>query len=45
MQEVILRLQDFWAVHGATISQPFNSEVGAGTANPATALRVLDPEP
>ena len=45
MQEVILRLQDFWAVHGATISQPFNSEVGAGTANPATALRVLGPEP
>jgi len=45
MQEVILCLQNFWAAHGATISQPFNSEVGAGTANPATALRVLGPEP
>ena len=45
MQDVILTLQDYWAAYGATISQPFNTEVGAGTANPATALRVLGPEP
>jgi glycyl-tRNA synthetase len=45
MQDVILTLQDYWAAYGATISQPLNTEVGAGTANPATALRVLGPEP
>lgn len=41
MQEVILRLQAFWAKRGVLLQQPFNTEVGAGTANPATALRVL----
>ena len=45
MQEAILRLQEFWAGRGALIMQPFNTEVGAGTANPATSLRVLGPEP
>src|SRR5262252_4623147 len=45
MQEAMLRLQAFWAERGALIAQPFNTEVGAGTANPATALRVLGPEP
>jgi glycyl-tRNA synthetase len=45
MQEVILRLQTFWAERGVLLQQPFNTEVGAGTANPATALRVLGPEP
>ncbi|WP_375001471.1 glycine--tRNA ligase [Aeromicrobium sp. CTD01-1L150] len=45
MQQVILRLQQFWSERGALISQPFNTEVGAGTANPSTALRVLGPEP
>ena len=45
MQQVILRLQEFWSARGALIAQPFNTEVGAGTGNPATALRVLGPEP
>jgi tetrameric-type glycyl-tRNA synthetase alpha subunit len=45
MQEAILRLQEFWAGRGALVMQPFNTEVGAGTANPATSLRVLGPEP
>ncbi len=45
MQEVILRLQGFWAARGTLIGQPFNTEVGAGTGNPATAMRVLGPEP
>jgi glycyl-tRNA synthetase len=45
MQEVILRLQAFWVERGVLLQQPFNTEVGAGTANPATALRVLGPEP
>ncbi len=45
MQDVLLTLQRFWTERGAMIVQPFNTEVGAGTANPATALRVLGPEP
>ncbi len=45
MQGAILALQRFWSEHGCMIAQPFNTEVGAGTANPATALRVLGPEP
>lgn len=44
-QEIILRLQDFWSKKGCLILQPYNSEVGAGTFNPATFLRVLGPEP
>jgi glycyl-tRNA synthetase len=44
-QQVILRLQDFWAERGCLIWQPYSEKVGAGTLNPATALRVLGPEP
>ncbi|MBI3687508.1 MAG: glycine--tRNA ligase [Actinobacteria bacterium] len=44
-QEVLTRVTAYWAEKGALIAQPFNTEVGAGTANPATALRVLGPEP
>jgi len=44
-QEVILRLQRFWADYGCTIWQPYNEKVGAGTMNPATVLRVVGPEP
>lgn len=44
-QDAILRLQNFWADHGCIIWQPYHSEVGAGTMNPATYLRVLGPEP
>ena len=40
-QDIILRLQDFWAKRGCLIVQPYNSEVGAGTYNPATFLRAL----
>lgn len=45
MQQVLLTLQRFWTDRGAMVVQPFNTEVGAGTGNPATALRVLGPEP
>ncbi|ATL69002.1 glycine--tRNA ligase [Nocardia terpenica] len=45
MQDAILRLQNYWAGHGCVIAQPFNTEVGAGTMNPATILSVLGPEP
>jgi len=44
-QNLILVLQKFWAAHGCLIVQPYNSEVGAGTYNPATFLRALGPEP
>ena len=44
-QEIILALQDFWAKRGCLIVQPYNSEVGAGTFNPATFLRAIGPEP
>lgn len=45
MQEVIMRLHEFWAAQGCTIWQPYSEKVGAGTMNPATVLRVLGPEP
>jgi glycyl-tRNA synthetase alpha chain len=44
-QEIILKLQSFWMEQGCVMLQPYNSEVGAGTLNPATFLRVLGPEP
>ena len=44
-QEVVQSLQGFWGRHGCVIQQPYNTEVGAGTMNPATFLRVLGPEP
>ena len=44
-QDIILALQRFWAEKGCVIVQPYNSEVGAGTYNPATFLRALGPEP
>jgi glycyl-tRNA synthetase len=45
LQQVILGLQEFWAKQGCLIWQPYNIQVGAGTMNPATFLRVLGPEP
>jgi len=44
-QDIILKLQSFFAERGCLIVQPYNSEVGAGTYNPATFLRALGPEP
>jgi glycyl-tRNA synthetase alpha chain len=44
-QDVILRLQEFWADRGCVIAQPYHTEVGAGTMNPATFLRALGPQP
>ncbi len=42
---MILRLLDYWQAQGCLIWQPYNVQVGAGTMNPATILRVLGPEP
>ncbi len=44
-QEIILTLEAFWGARGCLIWQPHHTEVGAGTMNPATVLRVLGPEP
>ena len=44
-QELIFALQTHWADYGCLIQQPYDLEVGAGTFNPATLLRVLGPEP
>ena len=44
-QGLILALESYWAKHGCVIQQPYDIEVGAGTSNPATFLRVLGPEP
>jgi glycyl-tRNA synthetase alpha chain len=44
-QDVILKLQEFWAKQGCVVMQPYDMEVGAGTFHPATFLRVLGPEP
>ncbi len=44
-QEIILKLQTYWAERGCLIWQPYYTQVGAGTMNPATFLRVLGPEP
>ena len=43
-QEIILRLQVFWAEQGCVILQPYDLEVGAGTFHPATTLRSLGPD-
>jgi len=44
-QDLIFRLQQFWAEKGCTIIQPLDLEVGAGTFHPATFLRAIGPEP
>lgn len=44
-QKLIMALEKFWANYGCVIQQPYDIEVGAGTFNPATLLRVLGPEP
>ncbi|MDB2590253.1 glycine--tRNA ligase subunit alpha [Candidatus Thioglobus sp.] len=44
-QNLILKLQTFWASKGCTLLQPFDMEMGAGTFHPATFLRAVGPEP
>jgi glycyl-tRNA synthetase len=45
MQDVLQTLDRFWAERGCILWQPYHTEVGAGTSNPATFLRALGPEP
>ena len=44
-QGLLLALQTYWADRGCALMQGYDLEVGAGTMNPATFLRVLGPEP
>ena len=44
-QEIIMRLQNYWAENGCAILQPYDMEVGAGTFHPATTLRALGSRP
>jgi glycyl-tRNA synthetase alpha chain len=44
-QQTIATLQDYWASRGCVVMQPYHTEVGAGTFNPATFLRCLGPKP
>jgi len=44
-EEALLRLQAFWRDEGCLLWRPMNAEVGAGTMNPATFLRVLGSDP
>jgi glycyl-tRNA synthetase alpha chain len=45
LQDLILTLQRYWADRGCVLGQGYDVEVGAGTMNPQTFLRVLGPEP
>ncbi len=44
-QDIILRLERYWADQGCIVQQPYDIEVGAGTMSPDTSLRVIGPEP
>jgi glycyl-tRNA synthetase alpha chain len=44
-QEMIAGLERYWADYGCVVLQPYHTEVGAGTFNPATFLRCLGPAP
>jgi glycyl-tRNA synthetase alpha chain len=44
-QEMIASLERYWADQGCVLMQPYHTELGAGTFNPATFLRCLGPEP
>ncbi len=44
-QDLLLKLQCYWAERGCVILQPYDMEVGAGTFHTATFLRAVGPEP
>jgi len=45
VQELILRLQRYWADRGCLVGQPYDIEKGAGTMNPLTFFGALGPKP
>ena len=44
-QDMIRALESYWAERGCVLWQPYHTELGAGTMNPATFLRCLGPKP
>jgi len=44
-QNLLLKLEEYWARKDCVLQQPYDIEVGAGTMHPETFLRVLGPEP
>lgn len=44
-QDIISKLNEYWSKQGCAVTQGYDSEVGAGTFNPNTFLKVLGPEP
>ena len=44
-QDIISRLQDYWAKQGCALLQPYDLPMGAATFHPATFLKVLGDEP
>jgi glycyl-tRNA synthetase alpha chain len=42
---MIRALEAYWAERGCVLMQPYHTELGAGTMNPATFLRCLGPRP
>lgn len=44
-QDLIFKLQRYWADQGCVILQPYDMEMGAGTFHTATFLRSIGPEP
>ncbi|MCL0311657.1 glycine--tRNA ligase subunit alpha [Apilactobacillus sp. TMW 2.2459] len=45
MQEIILKLQQYWSSQGCMLMQSYDTEKGAGTMSPYTFLRAIGPEP
>ena len=44
-QEIMSNLNNFWATQGCVLVLPYDTEKGAGTMSPHTALRCLGPQP
>ena len=44
-QDVIMKLNEFWASRNCVMTQPYDLEVGAGTFHHTTLLKALGPEP
>jgi glycyl-tRNA synthetase alpha chain len=44
-QDLLLKLEGYWAHRDCVLQQPYDIEVGAGTMHPETFLRVLGPDP
>ncbi len=45
LQQIMIKLQEYWDLKGCLVWQPYDVEKGAGTMNPATFLKSLGPEP